>query len=610
MWCPCETVDDDEIVDEDDEINDEDEVQYDGGENPDGLSYVGDAAYKVLHSALHRLQQGDSWNLTHGRVVGEVSQTPNATYWGSDQITPLYEHDDQFPDKMYEILVKAQRWVDITSLSPPDGKFLTRFNQALIQLARNAENTGQDPITVRMLFGNIIGMPVDTDSLLECLMDGVPEDAKLMVWVGSWRKGVSWNHSKIIAVDGYHLFTGGHNLWDGHYLQTDPVHDISMEAEGQVANDGHTFANYMWKFIKQTWQQRCITEHVPKWIPMLIHSRVCLSHWPPEGPEYPPLYHPDSHPLPIDQAVQQGDIPMITMGRYGALHHFAMSANPSDKAIIAMFNSAKTIIKMSLQDLGPLTLPISSSRPMAIPGGRWPDEYLGALAIAIYDRGVDVEIVLSNPASTPGGFNPMFACYGNGWSCNDVASEIIKAIQRERPAAEDKELRTMVEENLRVTYLRSSKRAGTDWPDGQHIGNHCKFFIIDDVGYYIGSQNLYISDLAEWGVFIDNKDQTKKILDEYWDPMWQESFTGTDYDIETVMHGLSIDRNGADENNVSPVTRGLMLQAMRKDHKIDDYSDHHELDHDELTRHFNISLDQTRGLQIGVEARTLSQMSE
>jgi len=146
---------------------------------------------------------------------------------------------------MYQVIVRAKTWVDITSLSPPDGKFLIQFRKAVSKLAENACDMYQDSdkkITIRMLFGNIIGMPVDCHALISQLTADVIDASHIELWVGSWRKGLSWNHSKIIAVDGKHLFTGGHNLWDPHYLQTDPIHDMSMEARGVVAKDGHRFA--------------------------------------------------------------------------------------------------------------------------------------------------------------------------------------------------------------------------------------------------------------------------------------------------------------------------------------------------------------------------------
>jgi hypothetical protein len=40
------------------------------------------------------------------------------------------------------------------------------------------------------------------------------------------------------------------------------------------------------------------------------------------------------------------------------------------------------------------------------------------------ERNVDVEITLSNPGSIPEDSKATEACYGNGWTCVDVASEI------------------------------------------------------------------------------------------------------------------------------------------------------------------------------------------
>lgn len=77
-------------------------------------------------------------------------------------------------------------------------------------------------ITIRIMFGNILGTPINCTRVIESLTADLPGNAcnKINLWVGSWRKGVSWNHSKIIAVDGQYLWTGGHNYWDRHYLKS------------------------------------------------------------------------------------------------------------------------------------------------------------------------------------------------------------------------------------------------------------------------------------------------------------------------------------------------------------------------------------------------------
>ena len=63
---------------------------------------------------------------------------------------------------------------------------------------------------------------------------------------------------------------------------------------------------------------------------------------------------------------------------------------------------------------------------------------------------------------------------------------------------------------------------------------------------------MYVCDLAEWGVVIDDEKSTKKIKEEYWDPLWKHSYTGEDVDIQAVMDGLDIDRDGKNPDDCSP----------------------------------------------------------
>lgn len=43
--------------------------------------------------------------------------------------------------------------------------------------------------------------------------------------------------------------------------------------------------------------------------------------------------------------------------------------------------------------------------------------------------------------------------------------------------------------------------------------------------------------------------------------MWKFSFTGEDVDVQTVMDGLEIDRDGGDVSEIDDETRKLMKQA-------------------------------------------------
>mmetsp|Transcript_69570 Transcript_69570/g.137687 ORF Transcript_69570/g.137687 Transcript_69570/m.137687 type:complete len:730 (+) Transcript_69570:49-2238(+) len=548
---------------EEEELSEGSDDEVDAPDNgPDGLSDVGQAALDAL-SSTHAVHRGVSWQVTHGKIVGEMKQTPRGGYFGDEQIGSDIEesHSDFFPEKMGEIIARAEAWVDITTLGPPTGKFIDFFAKAFKELHDKGNS-----ITVRILFGNIVGMPTDCDAVVKALFKHPDyvidvESTNLRVHVGSWRKGVSWNHAKIIAVDGKYLFTGGHNLWDDHYLKKNPVRDLSVELEGQVSHDGHVFANKMWKFTIKKMQQWQAMSLVPDWVPMIMHSRCNLAKFPQAADDYPPMYEPSSKPLPLPEAIGNGDIPLITCGRLGGLHIYNGSENPSDNAIVAMLKSAQASIKMSLQDLGPIAIPTPAGLK-AIPGGVWPEAYLREIGLAMYQRGVNVQMVLSNPNSIPANLGPTEANYGNGWTCNDVASEIVKAIQASIEDADEEQIRGMIGVNLQLAFLRTSC-GDFDWAEAKKGGNHAKFFIIDDKAFYCGSQNLYICNLAEWGIIVDNEEATQKVIEDYWNNLWGCAFKEDepDFDVNMVMDGLGVDRLGPDKADMTDEEIEAMMLA-------------------------------------------------
>jgi hypothetical protein len=381
------------------------------------LSYIGESVACTLQ-AKHEIHRRSSWNVTSGRIVNDILQTPPRSHWGKPEVQPLQEHSDELPQRMHDVIVKAERWVDFASLAPPDGKFHKQIHDAICELGEKAARL-QSPITIRLLFGNIIGMPVDCRAVLKSLKP--KEDKFIELWVGSYRKGLSWNHSKIIAVDGTYLLQGGHNCWDDHYLKWNPVHDISIEAEGDVTQDAHIFCNKMWQFLIGTDRKHFVSKMV--WDVVPVSERTSLSRWPQHICKYPPMY--------VDSRVERptsGMVPMISCGRHGEIDIVDGSENPSDSAITAMIASAKKIIRLSLQDLGCLMLPLPGDAKVPIPGGSWPHNYLKAMASALV-RGVKVQIVLSNPGSTPGRSSPLTSVYGNGWTCADSAGEIPRQLQ-------------------------------------------------------------------------------------------------------------------------------------------------------------------------------------
>ena len=134
------------------------------------LSYIGKAAYEILRNE-HSDQHESLWNVTVGTVVGELDCTPKHVPF--DDPTTVDPEDDQhhsdwFPYKVGKLLEETQVWADVMSLSPPDGLFMDVFQNALSKIAQRGHRTNTK-ITVRMMFGNIIGMPVNCNNLMKKL---------------------------------------------------------------------------------------------------------------------------------------------------------------------------------------------------------------------------------------------------------------------------------------------------------------------------------------------------------------------------------------------------------------------------------------------------------
>jgi hypothetical protein len=124
----------------------------------DKLSYVGMAAYNVLRRH-HNHYHHELWNVTEAKVVGNLQFTPTDAFSREDRVDPQPGHSDWFPDKIYELIIKTENWCDIMSLAPPDGLFMDAFKRALNEICNREIFLGR--ITIRMMFGNLPGMPLN-----------------------------------------------------------------------------------------------------------------------------------------------------------------------------------------------------------------------------------------------------------------------------------------------------------------------------------------------------------------------------------------------------------------------------------------------------------------
>jgi phosphatidylserine/phosphatidylglycerophosphate/cardiolipin synthase-like enzyme len=414
----------------------------------------------------------------NGGVCRLVDATVTHPYGAASKL--CVGHSDDFVDELYNTMIEANEFVDISTLTAPDGRFLAATRNAMTYLA----NTGKT-IQVRVVYGGLPGM--GPSALVEELTRDFNGQSNVTINAGIYNMGLdSWNHSKIIAVDGHKLVTGGHNMWTDHYLTDAPIHDLSMRVTGTVADDAHYFLNELWDTTCENYYFTGMTSRAvyPSW------RSSCPARW--DGA--------------LADSSKEG-ARVISVARLGAL-----GLDPADKAMLAMIRSAQTSLKLSLQDIGPIQL----GAGLALSG--WPEEVLEELARAVA-RGVDIYLVLSSPGSIPGGLNGASANYGNGWTPQDVTEKAMEWLQA-RPdlIPAGKNARDLFCEHFHSAYLRFSDDAA--WAGGENIGNHSKFFIVDDIAFYLGSQNLYPSNLAEHGLIVDDVNLTSQIINKYWSPLW------------------------------------------------------------------------------------------
>ncbi|MBL8674731.1 MAG: hypothetical protein JNL07_07585, partial [Rhodospirillales bacterium] len=288
-------------------------------------------------------------------------------------------HSDAVIDRLYKLVVQARSVVDITALQPPpDGRFLAALRNGLTTLAR-----GGRPVTVRVLVGQY---PLEGGTNATALATELVRDARavpgsrLTVHVAAMRSctgggecaSFSWNHSKIVAVDGRAALVGGHNLWSRDYLIETPVHDLSMELRGPAAADASRFADALWGFV-------CARVGRDAAVQALSHTggdekfgTGCVAR------------------LPLPSPLAAGGVPVMAVGRL-ASGITAEFANQSDLARDLMLGAARRSIVIVHQDIA---FTLGRLDPL------YPESTLERLADFLLTGGGDVHIVLSNLGAT------------------------------------------------------------------------------------------------------------------------------------------------------------------------------------------------------------------
>jgi phosphatidylserine/phosphatidylglycerophosphate/cardiolipin synthase-like enzyme len=450
----------------------------------------------------------------------------------------LIGHSDEFVDAIYDVMISAEVLLDITTLSPPTGRFLDSLKNALRYLSNKPD--GHRPV-VRILFSNPWPNvpPVTSDPFIKDITSQLDPAKRMEIYVYVMSSSfASWNHAKIVAADGVRAIVGGHNQWGPHYLGINPVFDLSMQLTGTAARHAHNYANGLWNFGQ--WRK----DHLYQWVNSALESIMSLqSGYLPATATGPSQVQAGVLPGTTMYATATGrfsappaggTVPVLSVGRSGNSQspyywfptlgsYLSPFTEPSDEALIKLVSLAQRTVRMSIQ-----AFQVVWGDMMG-----WNPGLLFAMADAL-NRGVSIDVVASNPGALAGGLGKTEAPY-DGNSPQDVNAKIIETLTG-RLGLQDAAAQQIVSQRLRVANIRYSTDA--TYPGNVQIGNHAKSFIVDDSAFYIGSQNMYVCNLNEFGYIVEDATAAQAYLDNYWTHLWNSSkstlTTSVDPDVKTA----------------------------------------------------------------------------
>lgn len=210
----------------------------------------------------------------------KLLDTPNI--WGlpfGPEIMPrAYERQAEFERSVVEIIQKSRYRCDLASLNSPDPDWGKAILGA-IDTAMTTKMGRTEPTQFRFIFGQTPFYPVyeapDLTLLKESLVRLIKERGQY--WevmpefvvgrffervagslqslqkkilpadlVSDYGTKMTWNHAKIISVDGFESLMGGHNLNMDLFRSYPPVHDVSAVFHGDASYGAQLFLNNMW----------------------------------------------------------------------------------------------------------------------------------------------------------------------------------------------------------------------------------------------------------------------------------------------------------------------------------------------------------------------------
>ncbi|MCS0603884.1 phospholipase D-like domain-containing protein [Streptomyces sp. LP11] len=483
-----------------------------------------DAVERTLREVSPGLD-GEVWERTSGNRLdsapgdpaGWLLQTPGC--WGDASCTDR-AGTRKLLARMTDSISRATRTVDISTLAPfPDGA----FQDAIATGLRSAVAAGHR-IKVRVLVGaapvyHLNVLPSKYRDDLRGRLGAAADDVTLNVASMTTSKtAFSWNHSKLLVVDGASAMTGGINDWKGDYLDTaHPVTDVDLALTGPAAGTAG-------RYLDRLWAWTCDNKANPAYVWYAASG----------GADCMAAMERDTNPRAVPAT---GDVPVIAVGGLGVgiqdtdpastwrpalpatsdtrcgigLHDNTNgdrdydTVNPEESALRSLISSATDHIEISQQDLNATCPPLP----------RYDTRVYDALAAKLA-AGVKVRIVVSDPANRG-------AVGSGGYSQIKSLSEISDVLRARltRLTGDDARATGALCGNLQLASFRAAPSAR--WADGHPYAQHHKLISVDGSAFYIGSKNLYPAWLQDFGYIVESPAAAKQLDTELLTPQWTHS---------------------------------------------------------------------------------------
>lgn len=560
-------------------------------------------------------------NLTGVNYI-RMMDTPHA--WGAPfnkEIMPQsFSRQEEFATAMTEVLSKAFYRCDISSLNSPDVEWRKVILKA-IDHAQSQKMGRTQPTQLRFLFGQsptvfMDGLPAATHGSLDFvafkleLIQLIKERSQYWekmpeIWLSrffrieegmtiSFMKNLypdfpsindtrmTWNHTKIMAVDGVEALVGGHNMNMDLFRNYPPIHDVSVVVHGPAAYGSQLYLNELWACNSDLLKKEYFDSESMSWKvgtkfydkPEDPLNSTVAKNYMKQRQDYLIKLHEEFNKQPEKSMSEYDGMEeykradrVLSVGKYWTGPNMENDYQRGSEIMKEqLIKNAKRIIRISQQDL------ISAWKK------RWKDHFTcnWIIEALLANKELQVHIVVSALDAGAGATGDQYS-FGSGaertfelfkyYLTHDIDTDQLledadgsraDALKRifiapffytdKVPAGQTIEGKTYKWPDLDLkAYTATLKQKPlSEKPPRQGIigsalmsaikgsglfyskvpvapGNHAKLMIIDDELYVVGSDNLYPGYLSEFNYLIEGKEAVEALMSSYWEPLWRYS---------------------------------------------------------------------------------------